>query len=388
MDMKDRVNLLDLSQIPENKLTSAIAKFDWQLIGQILVIKLAVLILGGASYQIFLNLPLNGIGDWLSIWNQWDTPRYLNLAQYGYQATGEDRVNIAFYPLFPWLIRLGTLFAQNYLLSALIVSGIAAIAAGILLEKLVRLDYPKHLARYTVWFFLIFPTSYFLHIAYTESLFLALTFGCLLSARQDRWALAGILGALASMTRINGTILFPTLLVEVGHQYWITKRFDKRWLWIGFVPLGFGIYLLCNFLVTGNAFTFLIHQHEFWHKSGASPWLGIQSTIARLWEASPSYRQMVGVQELLFIGLGLAGTIWSWLRLRPAYSVWMTGNWLLFTSTSFILSVPRYTLVLFPLYILFACQAQNRFWFTVINVWSLLFFSLFVSLFAQGKWAF
>jgi Gpi18-like mannosyltransferase len=365
-----------------------IAKFDWQLVAQILAMKMAVLLLGGLSYQIFLNLPLNQIGDWLSIWNRWDAPRYLNIAQYGYQATGEDRVNIAFYPLFPWAIRLIALFTQNYVFSAWIASGISAIAAGILLEKLVRLDYPKSLARYAVWFFLIFPTSYFLHIGYTESLFLALTFGCLLSARQNRWQLAGILGALASMTRINGTILFPTLLVEACHQYWLTKRFQKQWLWISIVPLGFAIYILCNLFVTGNAFAFLIHQHDFWHKSGTFPWIGIQATIARIWEASPNYQQMVGIQELGFIALGLAGTIWSWLQLRPAYSIWMTGNWLLFTSTSFILSVPRYTLVLFPLYILFASQAQNRFWFTVINVWSLLFFSLFVSLFAQGKWAF
>ena len=36
------------------------------------------------------------------------------------------------------------------------------------------------------WFLLIFPTAYFLHIGYTESLFLALVLGSFLAARTDR----------------------------------------------------------------------------------------------------------------------------------------------------------------------------------------------------------
>ena len=41
-------------------------------------------------------------------------------------------------------------------------------------------------------FLLIFPTAYFLHIGYTESLFLALVLGSFLAARTDRWWLAGL----------------------------------------------------------------------------------------------------------------------------------------------------------------------------------------------------
>lgn len=37
-----------------------------------------------------------------------------------------------------------------------------------------------------VWFFLIFPNAYFLHIGYTESLTLALLLASLLSARSER----------------------------------------------------------------------------------------------------------------------------------------------------------------------------------------------------------
>ena len=97
---------------------------------------------------------------------------------------------------------------------------------------------------------------------------------------------------------------------------------------------------------------------------------------------------MIGMQELLFILLGLACTVVSWRKLRPVYSVWMTGNWLLFVSVSFVLSVPRYTLTMFPIYILFALLATRRVWLAAISVWSIVYLSFFVSVFVRGGWAF
>ena len=49
---------------------------------------------------------------------------------------------------------------------------------------------------------------------------------------------------------------------------------------------------------------------------------------------------------------------------------------------------PRYTLTMFPIFILFGLLSQNRFWAGVLTVWSLLFFALFAVLFARGEWAF
>ncbi len=54
-----------------------------------------------------------------------------------------------------------------------------------------------------------------------------------------------------------------------------------------------------------------------------------------------------GLNEFIGIMLISVCTIWSWLRLRPSYSVWITLNWLLINSTAFVLSVPRYALALY-----------------------------------------
>jgi len=96
-----------------------------------------------------------------------------------------------------------------------------------------------------------------------------------------------------------------------------------------------------------------------------------------------------GLNELIGVVLVSVCTVWSWVRLRPSYSVWITLNWLLITSTAYVLSVPRYTLALFPVFLLFAkgCTGR-RFSFAMLSIWSLLYLALYAARFAQGMWAF
>jgi len=361
---------------------------DWQPISMMVIVKVVVLLFGALSYQTLTNEPLPSWSDWLIVWNHWDAPHYLALAEFGYQNSGELRLFLVFYPLFPWLTRLTSIVFGNYLVSAFVVSTIASLMAALLLWHLVLLDQSRTIARRSVWFLAIFPTSYFLHIGYTESLFLAFLLGCLLAARRGHWLLAGLLGAAASLTRVNGLLLLPALMVEAALQYQASRQWQWRWLWIGAVGLGFVAYLGLNFTVTGDPFAFLAIQDQHWYKELTWPWVGIRETIASIKLRTPAEAQMIGVQELLFILLGLVGTLASARYLRPTYTIWMATNWLLITSTKFILSVPRYSLILFPLFILFARLSGRRQWELALTMWSCLFLSLFVSLFVQGKWAF
>ncbi len=66
----------------------------------------------------------------------------------------------------------------------------------------------------------------------------------------------------------------------------------------------------------------------------------------------------------------------------------MTANWLLLVCVTFIESMPRYALTMFPIFFLFAFVSEKRFWSTIITVWSLLFLALFSSLFVRGWWVF
>ena len=83
-----------------------------------------------------------------------------------------------------------------------------------------------------------------------------------------------------------------------------------------------------------------------------------------------------------------AGTVVAAIRFRPSWFVWMAGNWLLFTSTSFVLSVPRYSLTLFPLFAWFAVLGQRRAVGAGLSLVSIGLLGYFASEFAVGRWAF
>ena len=245
------------------------------MVGWVVTIRVLLFIFASRSFQILENKRATGWFGWLDLWNRWDADQYLKLAKFGY--TRASNWKAWFHPLYPWCVRVVAFFNGNYLVSALIVSLIALIIAALLLRRLVQLDFSAEVALQPVWFFLIFPTAYFLHAPYTESLFLALALGSILAARKDRWWLAGTLGALAWMTRANGIVLLPTLAVEAGYQFWKTKRWDWRWTGIALVPLGFAVYLFINWHVTGDPFAAFRMRSQMSYTS--FDWPGAESGV-------------------------------------------------------------------------------------------------------------
>ncbi|HEY0080562.1 MAG TPA: mannosyltransferase family protein [Pyrinomonadaceae bacterium] len=370
---------------------SWLKRLDWSVVGLVLAVKAVLLVYAAHAFHLLANFRIQTFYGWLEIWNRWDTPHYLDIARDGYLTTGDQRLWIVFYPLYPWLVRVFSwLTAGDYLVAALLVSGVSSVAAALLLQRLALFDETEGVARRAVWFMLIFPTSYFLHIGYTESLFLALCLGSFVAARKERWLAAGLLGALAGLARVNGLLLIPALAAEAFMQWRSNdRRFNPQWLWIGLTSLGLACYLLLNKYVTGDAFAFQKILREHWHKKLSWPWLGIRGVAGGIWRPDAAEAQMVGVQELIFIALGFVAIVWCWRELRPSYAIWATLNWLLLTSTSFVLSSPRYVFTMFPIYFLFARLASARpVWGGVITVWSLLYLALFVGQFVQGRWAF
>lgn len=367
------------------------AWLDGRVVALVLAVKALVLLYGVQAYVVWKNEWVGSFYDWLAIWNHWDAPHYLDIARMGYVSEGVEARWIVFFPLYPWLVRAASVVLRDGMLAAFFVSGVASVAAGLLLYRLARTDdEPEEVARGAVFYMLVFPTAYFLHIGYNESLFLALALGAFLAARTRRWRVAGLLGGLAAMTRINGFVLLPALAFEAWEEYRSEgRRWRAEWLWLLLAGAGFAGYLFINWWILGDPRAFLQVQGEHWFKSPTWPWVGIKGTWNSMWGRTPSDAQMIGWQEFFFVLLGLGLTIWAWLRLRASYAMWMTCNWLLWTSTKFVLSVPRYTLVLFPAYILLArLRASSPVWGAAVAVWSLLLLALFAARFSQGYWAF
>ena len=184
-------------------------------------------------------------------------------------------------------------------------------------------------------------------------------------------------------------ILVPALAFEVWEQYRESKAFDRKWLFLLIIPAGFAAYLLLNYVVAGDPLIFLTYQREHWYRYFRWPWQGIWETIKLIDNQKVVDSHMMGIQESLFVAIGIAALLFGWRKLRPSYRVWMGLNWLLFVSTSFVISVPRYTLTLFPIFILMGLAARR---YSTLNVllivWSLLFMGAFISQFVRGMWAF
>ena len=349
----------------------------------IFTIKAATLFLSYISFEIFQNIT----PTILQLWNRWDTHNYINIAQNGYTNVGESSLFIVFFPLYPLLIRLFAVFIGDYLFSAMVVSNLASVLAVLLFYKLVSKDYTSNNAIRAVFYFLVFPTAYFLSAAYTESLFVFLSIASFYYAREGRWFLAGVFGGLASTTRITGVVLFPALIIE----YWVQKRGQMRFKeigWLLLIPLCFSVYLIINYVTFGDAFAFLTIQKQHWFKELSPPWIGFLNSLGGIGWRSPSERMLVDYAEIIFSLLGLTTVIVGFLYLRISYNVYALLTWLLITSNSYWLSIPRYTLTIFPLFILLSLAGQRKEINYLITVISLIFFSLFLILFAQGRWAF
>ena len=57
-------------------------------------------------------------------------------------------------------------------------------------------------------------------------------------------------------------------------------------------------------------------------------------------------------------------------------------------AASFILGAARFSLILFPLFILFALLSMRKVWYATITVWSLLFLALFTGLYVESHFVY
>jgi len=324
---------------------------------------------------------------------KWDGPHYMYLAQNGYTNQGDPANFIVFFPLYPFLVRLITFDFAYINLSGLVISNISSLIAVIYLFKLAKLDYSDSIAKKTILFLSVFPTAYFLSAVFTEGLFLATVIASLYYARKAKWAYAGILSLLASLTRIAGLLLLPVLIVEyLDQKEWKIKATDPKITWTILPALGFLTYLLINYQVTGNFFTFIEIERTHWFET-LNPIEGLLGTIG--WTTNGAYPDniMIGYAQLIFAALGLTMVIAGFIaaykhKLRPSYALYMLLIWMLAVSTSFWISIPRYVLSMFPMFMLFALISRKKTSPITITIVSFAALAFFTWLFASGTWAF
>ncbi|MFO6424324.1 hypothetical protein [Motilimonas sp. KMU-193] len=326
------------------------------------------------------------------IWWRWDTFHYINIANNGYSAEGQDRYLLVFYPLYPALIAVMKNFIADTFFAGVAVSLINLTLSCFFLFKLVRNEFnDESIAWKTIKYLLLFPFSFFTAIVYTESTFLLMSIACFYYMRRGLWWQAGCFGLLAALTRNHGVLLLAPMAFEMLRQHqtlwpqgWLQKlRFAlPKLLALALIPSGILLYLVLNKWVTGDWFRFLDYQKENWHNGFGY----FAENMAAIFERTQgnNYKMAAGTWWPTFMGffLSVALIATSIRKVPSAYVIYSFCYLIISYSPTWLLSGPRYLMGLFPLFIFMALWAKKHHSLeNTLDIGLGLFLSLFIVLF-------
>lgn len=338
---------------------------------------------GGFLFAAPNNLLLDGLIRYDSWW-------YRDIIVNGYRAgsieTGEQGT-VAFFPLYPMLVKAVSAFVGNVYLAGVLVSNVCFLVALIYLYRLAKREFDSDVAGRLVFYIAAAPTALFFTAMYTESLFLMLVAATFFYAREGNWVKAAIAGALGAATRNTGVLLAAVIALEGLHQsgvrYWFGTwhplRYARHLLaqvkpaltsWKALiaaacVPLGLLAYMAYLANAFGDPLAF-IHVQATWGRetSGAGFLTIVSSTKEQLRLGDSLLAGQVNTVTLLdlaatlvFLPLAVATAF----KLRPAYSVFAIATFLIPLSTGSVGSMTRYVLMLVPCFLLLAIWGK-RMW--------------------------
>jgi hypothetical protein len=318
-------------------------------------------------------------------WRQFDAQRFTEIAAHGYQS---DSLNTAYLPLYPLLIRIASLITFGHMLTAaLLVSNVACVIGVGLLWRWIAGLFGQRVAWRSVALLLLYPDAFYLLGGYSESLFLALSAGCLLALSRRAMTIAGLLAVLAVLTRLQGLVL----LMPIALATW-RGRHDPGVTWRGLAallmpPAWLAVYQRVLMARLGGGDIVDTFQHR-WHISLQAPWQTIWQYVSVI--RSPRWHLIhspdanyVMLWDLSIGLLVLAVLILSARRLGLDLTLFGLAAWCFAMSRWY--STGRYMLAVLPFFVALGLWAEGRRlrWVATCSLMLLVFFT---SEFVQGSW--
>jgi hypothetical protein len=328
----------------------------------------------------------------LDQWHHWDTDLFRKVAEHGYFSAAYGDRTEAFFPGFPFAMRLVHLLVPDWIAAGMVVAALAGAVACTALYRLAEQEAGELAGRRAVLYLVLFPYAVFLFAGYSEALFLAFATTAWLAARREAWWLAGLLGAGASATRVTGIALGVGLGVQFLAQHWPRRR------WRTFVDAKVPALLLP--VVPVVAYVAYLHsrtghwdayqralaegwgRHSGWPFSGLGPtWdlaTGTGQTRPFLW----SWRA-----ELIAMVLGVVVALVLLAARRWGEAAYVGTAFLMLSTSSYFQSTVRGLLVSFPAFLLLARLSTRVRWLhgAVLTVFAPLC-ALVVLAFTEGTW--
>jgi hypothetical protein len=289
---------------------------------------------------------------------RYDAGWYHGIAAQGYVYGEGGRNNLAFFPVYPMLMRAGgTLLGgrqEDYYFAGIVVSWLAFAAAMTVLYRLALLDLPRSAAIRAVIYTAVFPFAYFFGLVYSESLFLFALVVAAYGLRTQRWMAAAAGGALMTATRATGVMAVPGLALLAWQVACGDRR--RRITAIAAVAaslLGIGLYSLFNAAMSGTPLAWY-HAITFWgYEPGGNPFGGVAGLVQALLmrpyqflttEPMAPYDTLNALSAIA--ALTLVPLIWR--RFNAGYALIVVAGLLLPLSSGQFEGLGRYCSVQFP----------------------------------------
>jgi Mannosyltransferase (PIG-V) len=308
------------------------------------------------------------------VWARWDSVWFLRIAEHGYGSL--EGAAAAFYPLYPASVGvLGRVFLGHYVLAGIVVSLAATLAAFVLFHDLAETKLGAEGARRALLYLAIFPMTLFLQAVYSEALFLLLSVAAFVLAERRRFLPAGVVAGLGLLTRPAGVALLPALALFA----WRSSKRGEALAQLAVAPLLFVVYPLVLWWQRDDPWAFARAQ-DIWsrHVSYAGPlggiwdglragWAGVRQLVSgshttTYWPAvdgtDPMRVAAVNLEALAFLVLFAVLTVVAWRRFGAPYGLFAALSLAIPLSVPSerwpLLSLPRFGLTIFPLFLALA----------------------------------
>lgn len=205
----------------EARLTAVARRLPVYALGAFVVLTALLSLLAWSTVQAVGQNPgheyLDGPG-WLDAWFQGDSGWYYRIARDGYSYTPGRQSPIAFFPVYPGLVRaVGVLLGDDFSTAAGVVTLVCAAGFVMLFADWVRTRVEPRTAVVAVALLLVYPYSFFLYgSGYSDASFLLTTLGAFALLERRHYVLAGLVGALATAGRPVGIAVAVGLVVRAA----------------------------------------------------------------------------------------------------------------------------------------------------------------------------
>jgi hypothetical protein len=234
--------------------------------------------------------------SWLRGWAQWDSGWYYRIAHGGYSFAGRHQSTVAFFPVYPLLMRSVAVLLPNVWVAGILVTFLAgATLAGLLLTWLRQRMSPAA-AWTSLAVFLLYPYAFYVYgVVYADAVFIAAVVAAFLLLEADRPVLAGLVGALATAARPVGIVLVAALAVRALERRGALRPAGGRWVDWGRVRRtdagvllaigGFVVWCLFLWHRFGDPFAFATAEAGWQQTPGPRVWLKYQYfyDMAHIW---------------------------------------------------------------------------------------------------------